>query len=246
MMNVPTPHISAVKGDFAPTVLMPGDPLRSKYIAERYLIDAVMVNNVRGVQGYTGTYQGIRLSVMASGMGLPSMGIYSHELFCGYEVQNIIRIGSAGSLQETVRLRDLVIAQGVSTDSNWGDQFHVPGAVTALADYTLLEICVKSIRRMEAAYHVGNVLSSQYFYNDDGDLPIAMRPTAVWAKMGLLAVEMEALALYLNAARYGGRALALCTISDNLLTGESLSAQERQDSFHDMMEVALQTALELE
>ena len=245
-MQYPTPHIHATPADFAQTVLMPGDPLRAQYIAQTYLEDAVLVNNVRGIQGYTGTYRGVRLSVMASGMGMPSMGIYSHELFCCFGVKNIIRIGSAGALQGQIQLRDLVIAQGASTDANWGNQFHTPGNLAPLADFTLLETCVSAARDLGANAHVGNVLSSQYFYTDEEDIPQALQANTAWQRMGILAIEMEAAALYLNASRYGGRALALCSVSDHILNGTSLSAQERQTSFQQMMEVALETAIRLD
>ena len=186
-MQYPTPHIHATPADFAQTVLMPGDPLRAQYIAQTYLEDAVLVNNVRGIQGYTGTYRGVRLSVMASGMGMPSMGIYSHELFCCFGVKNIIRIGSAGALQGQIQLRDLVIAQGASTDANWGNQFHTPGNLAPLADFTLLETCVSAARDLGANAHVGNVLSSQYFYTDEEDMPQALQANTAWQRMGILA-----------------------------------------------------------
>ena len=234
-MPVPTPHIAAKLGDFANTVLMPGDPLRSKFIAENFLTDAVLVNNVRGVQGYTGLYNGKRVSVMASGMGIPSIGIYSYELYNFYNVQNIIRIGSAGAMQPDIKLRSLVFAQGACTNSNYAHQFEMPGTIAPIASFDLLRSAVETAEKLRYDYKVGNVLSSDTFY-DDG------KGSAVWKKMGVLAVEMESAALYLNAARTGKKALCICTISDNLLTGEELSADDRQNSFREMMRLALEIA----
>ncbi|MDE7454919.1 MAG: purine-nucleoside phosphorylase [Clostridia bacterium] len=234
-MSIPTPHISAKKGDFAKTVLMPGDPLRAKFIAENFLTDAKLVNNVRGVQGYTGTYKGKKVSVMASGMGIPSIGIYSYELFNFYDVDNIIRIGSAGAMQNDVKVRSLVFGQGACTNSNYAHQFGMPGTIAPIASYELLEKAVATAKKLGFTYKVGNILSSDTFYDDGAG-------SAVWGKMGVLAVEMESAALYLNAARAGKNALCICTISDHLLTGESLSADERQNSFREMMELALEIA----
>ncbi len=234
-MPIPTPHISAKKGDFAKTVLMPGDPLRAKFIAENYLTDAVLVNNVRGVQGYTGNYKGKRVSVMASGMGIPSIGIYSYELFNFYDVDNIIRVGSAGAINKDLKLRDIVIAQGACTTSSYGNQFGLPGTFAPIASFELLEKAVNTARDMKLRYKVGNLLSSDLFY-DDGVGGKA------WTKMGVLAVEMEAAGLYMNAARAGKNALAICTISDHLLTGEELDSDARQNSFRQMMELALTIA----
>lgn len=234
-MPIPTPHISAKEGDFAPTVLMPGDPLRAKYIAENYLTDVVLVNNVRGIQGYTGYYNGKRVSVMASGMGIPSIGIYSYELFNFYGVENIIRIGSAGAIHPDLKLRNLVFGQGACTNSNYANQFGLPGTLAPIASYALLEKAVSTANKMGLTYKVGNILSSDTFY-DDGVGSVA------WGKMGVLAVEMESAALYLNAARAGKNALCICTISDHLLTGEELSSADRQNSFHDMMKLALEIA----
>lgn len=236
-MPIPTPHIAAKKGDFAQTVLMPGDPLRAKYIAENFLTDAKLVNNVRGVQGYTGYYKGKRVSVMASGMGMPSIGIYSYELYNFYDVDNIIRIGSAGAMNEKVKLRSLVFAQGACTNSNYAHQFCMPGTLAPIASYPLLEKAVETAKALKFDYTVGNVLSSDTFYNDT-----PATASSVWGKMGVLAVEMEAAALYLNAARTGKNALCICTISDHLLTGEELSSDERQTSFRDMMTLALEIA----
>ncbi len=234
-MSIPTPHISAKKGEFAKTVLMPGDPLRAKYIAENYLENPVLVNNVRGVQGYTGTYKGKRVSVMASGMGIPSIGIYSHELYNFYDVDNIIRIGSAGAMQPHIKLRSLVFGQGACTNSNFAHQFGMPGTIAPIASYELLEKAVETAKQKGIDYNVGNILSSDTFYDDGAG-------SAVWGKMGVLAVEMESAALYLNAARAGKKALCICTISDHLLTGEALDAEQRQNSFHEMMELALEIA----
>ena len=233
-----TPHNAAAAGAFAKTVLMPGDPLRAKFIAETFLENPVLVNNVRGVQGYTGTYQGTPVSVMASGMGCPSIGIYSHELFHFYDVDNIIRIGSAGAISPKLKLRDVVLGQGACTDSNYAHQFGLSGTFAPIADFTLLETAVAVARRMGVEPPVGNLLSSDVFYNKAGD-------TLKWGEMGVLAVEMEAAALYCNAAEAGKRALAMCPISDSLVTGEELPAAERQTSFTQMMEIALGTAVEM-
>lgn len=237
MKPYPTPHIDASPEDFAPVVLLPGDPLRAKHIAENYLEDAVLVNNVRGVQGYTGTYRGRRISVMASGMGMPSMGIYSYELFHFFGVEAILRVGSAGGMQEHVHLRDIVIGQGACTDSAYSHNFGLPGTYAPIASWRLLELCAGAAKSAGLPYHVGNLLSSDIFYNDSADT------TERWKKMGVLAVEMEAAALYMNAARAGKHALAICTVSDHLLTGESTTAKERQTSFTDMMHLALDTAV---
>lgn len=232
-----TPHNEAVNGDFAKTVLMPGDPLRAKRIAETYLEDARLVNNVRGVQGYTGTYRGHPVSVMASGMGMPSMGIYSYELFHEYDVENIIRIGSAGAILPSLKLRDIVLAQAVCTGSNFARQYKLSGMYAPIADFKLLETAIAAARQMGMDPPVGNLYSSDVFYNDD--------PSSIleWGKMGVLATEMETAALYCNAARAGKRALAICTISDHLVTGEKLSAKDRQVSFTQMVELALDVAV---
>lgn len=236
MSNIPTPHIAAKEGDFARTVLMPGDPLRAKYIAENFLTDAVLVNNVRGVNGYTGYYNGKRVSVMASGMGMPSMGIYSYELFNFYDIDNIIRIGTAGSIHPDLKIRNVVLAMGACTDSNYGAQYELPGTFAPIASFELLRKAVKTIEEMgNIGYKVGNVVSSDVFYSD-------RQTTAAWQKMGALAVEMESAALYMNAARAGKNALTICTISDSLVTGEVTTAEERQTSFRDMMKIALEIA----
>ena len=236
MSNIPTPHITAKEGDFAKTVLMPGDPLRAKFIAETFLTDAVLVNNVRGVNGYTGYYNGKRVSVMASGMGIPSMGIYSYELFNFYDIDNIIRIGTAGSIHPDLKIRNVVLAMGACTDSNYGAQYELPGTFAPIASFELLRKAVKVIEEMgNIGYKVGNVVSSDVFYSD-------RQTMAAWQKMGALAIEMESAALYMNAARAGKNALTICTISDSLVTGEVTTAEERQTSFDDMMKIALEIA----
>ncbi len=236
----PTPHINAAPKDFASTVLMPGDPLRSKFIAENFLENVKLVNNVRGVQGYTGTYKNTRVSVMASGMGIPSISIYSYELYNFFGVENIIRVGSAGAMQEKVKLRDIVIGMGACTNSGYAMQYGLGGTFAPVADYTLMEKAIECCKKMNARFHVGNILSSDTFYGDDP------KSSEAWMKMGVLAVEMEAAGLYMNAARAGKRALAVCTVSDHLLTHEETTAIERQNSFTQMMEIALETALEME
>jgi len=246
MLTTPTPHISAKPGDFAKTVLMPGDPLRAKFIAETFLEDPVLVNNVRGVQGYTGTYRGVRVSVMASGMGMPSIGIYSYELYNAYGVENIIRVGSAGALQEHIKLYDLVIAQGACTDSRFVRQYHLPGMFAPIASYELLTAAVDSAKAHSFTYHVGNVNSSDVFYGDTEGVPEGLDDVHALKKMGVMAVEMEAAALYMTAARFGKRALCICTVSDHILTGEETTSQERQTAFSSMMEVALDVAVAME
>ena len=236
----PTPHINASPADIAPTVLMPGDPLRSKFIAENYLSDAVLFNNVRGVHGYTGTYRGTRVSVMASGMGMPSIGIYSYELFHFFGVKNILRVGSAGGMQERVHVRDIVLGMGACTDSGYAAQYALPGTFAPIADYALLSAAKQITESRGIPHHVGNLLSSDVFYGED------TTSAQKWGKMGVLAVEMEAAALYMNAARAGCRALAICTVSDHLLTGEATTSEERQNSFTQMMEIALETAVAAE
>ena len=244
--KTPTPHISAHPGDFAKTVLMPGDPLRSKFIAENFLENPVLVNNVRGVQGYTGTYKGVKVSVMASGMGMPAIGIYTHELFNGYDVDNIIRIGSAGSIQEHIQLFDIVLGQAACTDSNWAKQFHLPGTFAPIADYTLLSEAVKAAEAHGATYHVGNINSSDVFYGDHAEVPAGLDTLYNQKKMGVMALEMEAAALYMNAARYGKRGLCICTISDHVLKHLETTADERQTAFTQMMKVALDVAVAME
>ncbi len=235
-----TAHINANQGDFASTVLMPGDPLRAKLIADNFLEDAILVNNVRGVQGYTGTYKGKRVSVMASGMGMPSMGIYSYELFHFFGVNNIIRIGSAGALHTDIHVRDVVIGMGCSTDSGFAANYKLPGTFAPLCSYELMSKCVESAKDMGITYHVGNLLSSDIFYGDDETA------NAAWAKMGVMAIEMEGAALYMNAARLNKNALVICTVSNHIITGEETTAEERQNSFGEMITLALETALKLE
>lgn len=235
-----TPHIKAVPGDFAKTVLMPGDPKRAEFIAKNFLEDAVLVNDVRGVNGFTGKYLGTPVSVMASGMGMPSIGIYSCELFNFFGVENIIRVGSAGSLQEHVKVRDIVIGMSASTPSSFGEQFGVSGSIAPTADYTLLSEAVKEAERISARYHVGSLLSSDVFYNADPDF------NKKWAKMGVLAIEMEAAALYMNASYAKKRALAICTVSDEIFTGINTTSEERRSTFIEMMEIALRVAVNME
>ena len=246
MNNYPTAHINASPEDFAKTVLMPGDPLRSKFIAENFLDGARLVNNVRGIQGYTGSYKGVPVSVMASGMGMPSIGIYSYELFNFFGVENIIRVGSAGGMTEKVRVRDIVIGQGACTDSNYASQFGLPGTFAPICDFNLLYRCVESASELGIEnIHIGNVLSSDCFYGDSAMLPDYMQPKNLWGKMGVLAVEMESAALYMNAARAGKSALGIFTVSDHLITKESTTSEERQTTFTDMMRLALETAVKL-
>ena len=246
MALYPTPHINAKPEDFAKTVLMPGDPLRSKFIAENFLTDAKLVNNVRGIQGYTGTYEGTRVSVMASGMGMPSIGIYSYELYNFFGVENIMRIGSAGAMSEKIKVRDIVIAMGASTNSNFAHNFNLPGTFAPICSYEMLRACVDTAEEMGARFHVGNILSADVFYTDKLGVPDNFMSQLSWSKMGILAEEMEAAALYMNAARAGKNALAICTISDHLVTGEATTAEERQNSFTEMMELALKTAKKLD
>lgn len=237
MAATPTPHNQATEGQIAKTVLMPGDPLRAKYVADTYLEDVTCFNQVRNMLGFTGTYKGKPVSVMGSGMGVPSIGIYSFELFNFYDVDNIIRIGTAGGLAPDVRLRDLVIGMGACTDSNFAAQFRMPGTLAPIADFGLLRKAVESAERLGFDYKVGNVLSSDVFYNDDETV------NERWASMGVLAVEMESVALYLNAIRARKHALCLLTVSDLPLSGEGLPAEDRQTSFTQMMEVALEVAV---
>ena len=233
-----TPHNAANPGDFAPTVLMPGDPLRAKFIAETFLENARLVNNVRGIHGYTGVYKETPVSVMASGMGMPSIGIYSHELYSQYGVENIIRIGSAGAISDKLKLRDVVAAQGACTNSNFAHQYGLPGTFAPIADFTLLETAVSAARELGVEMPVGNLLSSDTFYD-------ASNSTMKWASMGVLAVEMEAAGLYMTAALLWKRALAICSISDSIVTGEELPAADRQTTFTAMMRIALETAVKM-
>ncbi|MBQ9692391.1 MAG: purine-nucleoside phosphorylase [Clostridia bacterium] len=236
MTNQHTPHIKATSADFAKTVLMPGDPLRSKFVAETFLENPRLVNNVRGIQGYTGTYHGVPVSVMASGMGMPSIGIYSYELFNFFGVENIIRIGSAGGLADSVQLRDIIIGMGACTNSAYQDQYKLNGNFAPIASYELLSRAVEEASALGVRYQVGNLLSSDVFYHADPDFNNG------WYKMGVLGVEMEAAALYMNAAAAGKRALAICTVSDHIMRGEALDADARQNTFTDMMTIALNVA----
>ncbi|MBR5724282.1 MAG: purine-nucleoside phosphorylase [Bacteroidales bacterium] len=229
---MPTPHIGAQKGEIAQTVIMAGDPLRAKFMAESYLDDPVLFNEVRGMLGYTGTWQGKRVSVMGHGMGIPSIGIYTYELFNFYDVQTIIRVGSAGAYDPDLKLGDLILAMGACTDSNYGAQFGLPGTFAPIADFGLLQGAAEACERLGIRYKVGNVLSSDVFYSDNPQ-------SDKWMKMGVLAVEMEASALYMNAARAGRRALVINTISDHILTGEVTTSEQRRTTFTKMMEVAL-------
>jgi len=242
-MKYPTAHIAATPQDFAKTVLMPGDPLRAKFIAENYLENPRLVNNVRGIQGYTGRFEGEKISVMASGMGMPSMAIYSYELYAAFGVENIIRIGSAGAMQKHIRLRDIVLGQGACTDSAMARDFRLRGTFSSIASFDLLRIAVEEAEKMGLRFHVGNLLSSDTFYHDEEGVREEETALSLWSKMGVMAVEMEACALYMNAARLGKKALAICTVSDHLITGEETSSDERQNSFTDMMRLALNASL---
>lgn len=233
-----TPHINLKSNiGFGKTVLMPGDPLRAKMIAETFLEDAVLVNNVRGIHGYTGYYKGHKVSVMASGMGIPSIGIYSFELFSFFGVENIIRIGSAGGIGDNVRLRDVVAGIGANTNSNFASQYGVTGSIAPTCSFELLCAAVESAKEIGVNLKVGNLYSSDTFYDADSE------NLKKWAKAGSLAVEMEAAGLYLTAMHLKKRALALCTISDLPFTGEGCTAEERQNTFTDMMKIALETAI---
>ena len=231
MNNTPTPHIGAKYGDIAETVIMAGDPLRVKLMAERFLENPVQFNNVRGMLGYTGTYKGKRVSVMGHGMGMPSIGIYSYELYNFYGVKTIIRVGSAGSINNDLHIGDLAIAMGACTNSNYAAQYELPGTFSPIADFSLVRAAAESCERFGYPYMVGNLLSSDTFYSE-------YPHTDKWINMGVLAVEMEIAALYMNAARSGNRALGICTISDHILTGEVTTAEERQNNFTHMMDVA--------
>jgi purine-nucleoside phosphorylase len=238
-MSKYTPHIKAEPSDFAKTVLMPGDPVRSKFVADTFLENARLVNNVRGVQGYTGTYKGVPVTVMASGMGMPSIGIYSYELYNFFGVENIIRIGSAGGLADDIKLRDVIIGMGACTNSSYQEQYGLGGSFAPIADYTLLRRAVEEAEALGVRYKVGNLLSSDIFYHADPKFNDG------WCKMGVLGVEMEAAALYMNAAAAGKRALAICTVSDHIMRGEALSSDDRATSFTDMMTIALNVAISM-
>ena len=237
-MPIPTPHINAKKEQIAKTVLMPGDPLRAKFIAETFLTEPRLVNNVRGVQGYTGTYKGVPVSVMASGMGIPSIAIYSHELYTQYGVENIIRVGSAGATRADLALGSVVAGMGACTNSNFADQFELGGTFAPICDFDLLMAAVDSARELGVTMPVGNLYSSDTFYD-------AAARNMRFAKMGVMAIEMEAAGLYCTAARNGKRALAICSISDNLVTGEELDADARQTTFTNMMKIGLEIAVKM-
>lgn len=234
---IPTPHISVrEKGAIAETILLPGDPLRAKFIAENYLESPVQFNSVRNAFGFTGTYKGKKISVMGTGMGMPSIGIYSYELIHFYGVKNLVRIGSCGSLQENVKVRDIVIGMAASTDSNFAHQYDLPGCYAPTASWELVKKAVDAAHSKGIEPKVGNILSSDVFYGEDSD------SWKKWAKMGVLAVEMEAAALYMNAARGGANALCILTVSDSLVTHELTTSEERQNTFTQMMEIALELA----
>ncbi|MBQ8437755.1 MAG: purine-nucleoside phosphorylase [Alistipes sp.] len=229
---MPTPHIGAHEGEIAKKVIMAGDPLRAKFMAETFLENPVQYNSVRGMLGYTGTYKGKRVSVQGHGMGMPSIGIYSYELYNFYGVETIIRTGSAGAYHPDLKLGDVMIAIGACTDSNYADQYNLPGQFSPTADFALARAAVEKAEQMGIRYRVGNILSSDVFYGDDAER------WKQWQKMGVMGVEMEAAALYMNAARSGKNALCICTVSDSLVTGEACSAEQRQTSFTNMMEIA--------
>ena len=229
--NTPTPHIGAKFGDIAETVIMAGDPLRVKFMAENFLDDPVQFNNVRGMLGFTGFYKGKRVSVMGHGMGMPSIGIYTYELYNFYGVKTIIRVGSAGSMSPDLHIGDLVMAMGACTNSHYADQYNLPGTYAPIADFGLLRAAVEKAEELGYRYKVGNIYSSDIFYDE-------RQGTPEWQKMGVLAVEMEASALYMNAARSGNKALCICKISDSMVTGEATTAEERQNNFTKMMDVA--------
>ena len=240
-LPVPTPHINAGKDAFAKTVLMPGDPKRAKLIAETFLTNAVLVNDVRGIQGYTGEYKGKKISVMASGMGIPSMGIYSYELFNAYNVENIIRIGTCGALKGDINIKDLIVATGACSDSNYGDSFGLKGVISAIPSFKLLKKADELVKKLgyEDKTKFGQLLTTDIFYGEGPG-------TLEWTKMGVLAVEMEAYCLYLNAARAGKNALAICSISDNLVSKQLMTAEERTKSVNDMIKLALEIAYEVD
>ncbi|WP_222983866.1 purine-nucleoside phosphorylase [Flagellimonas meishanensis] len=231
-------HIEAKKGEIAETVLMPGDPLRAKWIAETFLENPFCYNQVRGMLGYTGTYNGQRISVQGSGMGMPSSMIYFHELINEYGVKNIIRVGSAGSYQKEVKLNDVVLAMSASTTSGINNSRFINSDYSPTANFDLFQKAVNYAREHNIHIKAGNVLSSDEFYVDNPN------DFKLWAEYGILCVEMETAGLYTIAAKYNVRALTILTISDSLVTGERLSAKERQTSFRDMVEIALAAALD--
>ena len=235
---MPTPHNAAAKGDIAKTILMPGDPLRAKFIAETFFTDPKLFNNIRGVQGYTGTYKGVPVSVMASGMGMPSMGLYAYELYTQYDVDNIIRVGSAGAMRADLALGSVVAGQGACTNSDFASQYELGGTFAPICDFDLLMAAVESARELGVKMPVGNLYSSDTFYDAAGR-------NLRYAKMGVMAVEMEAAGLYCTAAYTGKRALAICSISDNLITGEELPPEDRQTTFTNMMKIGLEVAVKM-
>lgn len=237
-MGVPTPHNEAKKGDIAKTVIMPGDPLRAKYIAEKYFEKAKCVNQVRNMFAYTGKYKGNEVTIMGAGMGMPSMGIYSYELYHFYDVDAIIRIGSAGAMQENMELGDVVLAMGASTDSNYMHQYQLPGVFAPIADAELMLNVIAIAKEKETPIHVGNILTSDVFYNADTNV------NETWGKMGILAVDMESAALYANAAYAGKKALSILTISDHLIKKEYMTSEERQIGFGRMIELILDSIQE--
>lgn len=229
-----TPHINTNGNKIAESILLPGDPLRAKFIADNFLTDVVQFNSVRNMLGFTGKYKGKEVSVMGTGMGMPSIGIYSYELISKFGVKNLIRIGSCGALQENLKLYDIVIGQGASTNSNFAHQYNLPGTFAPLASYELLSKSVSTANNLGIDVHVGNILSTDIFYNDNKEAELS------WKKMGILGVEMEAAALYMNAARLGANALCILTVSDNLITHEETTAEERQTAFVNMMKISLE------
>ena len=234
MANIPTPHIGAREGEIAEKVIMAGDPLRAKFMAETFLENPVQYNSVRGMLGYTGTYKGKRISVQGHGMGIPSIGIYTYELYNFYGVKSIIRTGSAGAYHPDLQLGDVMIAIGACTDSNYAAQYNLPGTFSPTADFDMARAAVEKAEQMGIRYRVGNILSSDVFYGDDAER------WKQWQKMGVMGVEMEAAALYMNASRSSNKALCICTVSDSLVTGEACSAEQRQTSFTNMMEIAFE------
>lgn len=237
--NYPTPHINATPNDFAKTVIMPGDPNRSEFIAKNFLTNAKLINDVRGVKGYTGEYQNKKVSVMASGMGMPSMGIYSYELFNFFGVENIIRAGSAGAISEDVMVKDIILGMGASTNSAYFNQFGIPGTFCATSDFNILKNAKEIADELNINTHVGTLLSSDFFYDDDPQI------YKKWKALGVLGIEMEAASLYINAKKANKKALAMCTVSDQIVTGERLTSKEREENLTQMIELALKTAISL-
>lgn len=238
-----TPHNEATINGVAKTVLMPGDPKRSQFIAENFLENPMLINDVRGVQGYTGIWKDVPVTVMASGMGIPSIGIYSWELYSEYDVDNIIRIGSAGALQDDLQLMDIIIAQGACTTSSYISNFGLSGTFAPISDFTILSNAVEAANELGLKYHVGNLLSSDNFYSA---FDSSVKMNQEWKKMGVLGIEMEAAGLYTNAAYFGKRALCICTVSDHIFRPEMLDAEERQTGFSKMITLALDTAVKME